>query len=142
MNPHMVCVDASLAAKWVLWEQDRDMALGLLQEWRRQETEIIAPPHLPIEVSNAIYQRMRRRDLKATEARSALKQFLKIRIRLATSDRLYSTAFNLAVRLGLPSLYDAHYLALAKLSRCEVWTADRKLFDMTKQLTWIKFLTG
>lgn len=139
MKPPLVCVDASVAVKWVLVEEESETALGLLEQWRQQEKELIAPPHLPIEVANAIYQRARRRDLTIAQARAALKKFLKVRVSLVTTARLYEGTFRIAQQLQLPSLYDAHYLALARLSRCEFWTADEHLYvAVHRKLSWMK----
>ena len=56
-----VCVDASVAAKWVLPEEHRDKALTLYEDCQRIDTVVVAPPHLPIEVTNVIRRRVARR---------------------------------------------------------------------------------
>ncbi len=139
MKSSRVYIDASIAVKWVVSEEWSKAAIALREEWRAQGKEFIAPPHLPIEVTNAIYQYVRRRELSAAQARSALKEFLNVRVTLVSSASLYQAAFNLALRLKLPALYDAHYLALARQSRCEFWTADEKLYlAVHRKLPWVK----
>lgn len=140
MQSPFVCVDASLAAKWVLVEEGSEAALELLEQWCVQRKELIAPAHLPSEVANVIYQRLRRRDLTVAQARAALQVFLKVRVNLLTAERLYEIAFDLARRLQLPSAYSAHYLALAHVMRCELWTADEPLYRAVhRTLPWVKY---
>lgn len=55
-----VCVDANVAAKWVLPEEYRDQALALYENCQRDRIAVLAPPHLPIEVTNTIRRRIAR----------------------------------------------------------------------------------
>jgi predicted nucleic acid-binding protein len=118
----MICVDASLAAKWVLPEEHRAEALALLRATLERGEPIIAPPLLPIEVTNILRQRLRRADdaLTLDEAVQALRAFLTLPLVLATPDDLHERSLRLAV-------YDAYYVALAQTAGCDLWTADRRL---------------
>lgn len=139
MKYFCVCVDASVAVKWVLAEEDSETALELLEKWRAEGRELIAPPHLHIEIGNAIYQHVRRKELSANRARTKLKEFLEVGVNLVRDERLDMSALNLALRLKLPALYDAHYLALAREFRCEFWTADDKLYlAVHRKLPWVR----
>ena len=55
----MICVDASVAVKWILEEERRDRADALYDATVDADQPIIAPPLLPLEVTNILRQRMR-----------------------------------------------------------------------------------
>ncbi|GFP41512.1 hypothetical protein HKBW3C_00637 [Candidatus Hakubella thermalkaliphila] len=44
-----ICVDANLVLRWLLPEDHSQEALSLLEEWKRQKTQLVAPSHLAIE---------------------------------------------------------------------------------------------
>ncbi len=58
MIDDVVVVDASLALKWVLSEDDSDKARKLLQEWINADVEIIAPALFAYEVTSIIYRQI------------------------------------------------------------------------------------
>ena len=58
-----VVVDASLAIKWLLEEDDSDKAHAVLQSWIAQDTARIAPHLMPFEVANALHRRVVRGEL-------------------------------------------------------------------------------
>ncbi len=54
----------------------------------------------------------------------------------------YSTqALELAHPLKKPTTYDCHYLALAQIHRCDLWTGDEKFYNSVRktfpQVKWI-----
>ena len=135
----MICVDASLAAKWVFEEEHYQEARALYRDSLTAAERIVAPPLLPIEVTNIVRQRMRRVKppakalLSTAEAQEALVRFLALPIELELPRNLHRVALELAVVHELPAVYDAHYLALAQTLGCELWTADRKLVGAVQQ---------
>jgi predicted nucleic acid-binding protein len=128
----IIVVDASLAAKWVLHEDDSDRAETLLQRAIQAGDTLAAPPHFRSEVINAIYQRFRSSDptkhISEGEAQTAIAQFLQTPVEIMTPADLYPKLFLLCRDHRLPSVYDAMYLVLADILSAEFWTADRRLF--------------
>ena len=55
-----VVVDASLAAKWLIEEDDSYKAHAVLQAWVAGDIARIAPHLLPFEVANALHRRVLR----------------------------------------------------------------------------------
>lgn len=136
-----VCVDASVAAKWVLPEEYRDQALVLYEESRRTNTTIAVPPHLPVEVVNVIRRRVARRLITHAEGQELLRTFTGFSVRLVIPPDLYEDAFNLAEAFNLPTVYDAHYVSLAKILTCDLWTADQSLLNVLgDKLAYVKWI--
>jgi predicted nucleic acid-binding protein len=92
---------------------------------------IVAPPLLPIEVTNIIRRHMRARDaLSRDEAIELLDDFLAFAIAIHNPEGLHRRALPLPDAHGLPAAYDAHCLALAERLNCDLWTDDRGLLRL------------
>ncbi len=124
-----VIVDSSIAVKWLLHESDSDLANELLAQWRNKSATILAPALLLYEVSNVLYQRVRRGDITSEQARLEIVGLLSSEVTWFFSQypQLSLRAIELAHQFHLPATYDAHYLALAERENCEFWTADTRL---------------
>ena len=130
-----VVVDANLAVKWVLNEADSNIAMALLDEWNQSDFIMIAPALLTYEVTNALFQNIRKGLLNLTQAKNALEQALSLGIELEFLEEagLSEQALELAQKYNLPATYDAHYLALAEREDCDLWTADTKLWKAVQE---------
>ena len=64
--------DASVAFKWLFDEDYSNEARALYLQWRNEQTQIIAPTWFMFEITNILYQRIRRGDLMLDAAQSAL----------------------------------------------------------------------
>jgi predicted nucleic acid-binding protein len=137
----MICVDASMALKWVFAEEHSDKALALVVAAGQTGERLVAPPLLPIEVTNAIRQRMRRESLPLQEALENLERFLQFDVTLLSPAGLYRGALVLADTYELPAAYDAHYVALAQMLSCELWTNDRRMLNLLQgKLGFVKWI--
>ena len=125
----MICIDASVAAKWLFAEDYSAQADALLQAALTTPEPLVAPFLLPSEVANILRQRMRRGTLLIEEARTLLAQFRAVPVLLQEPETLYDQALVLADRFNLPAVYDAHYIALAELLGATLWTADERLLN-------------
>lgn len=125
----MICVDASVAAKWILEEEDwAREAEALLGATLRAGEPIVAPPLLPFEITNILRRRQRATTPVSLErVLLLLEEFLRLPIALHNSPGMHRRALLLADAYGLPAAYDAHYLALAEQFDCVLWTDDRRL---------------
>ena len=83
MIPRSPAVDASVAIKWVVEEDLSENARALVQETTRAGLLLTAPLHLPREVTNGLYQQVRRGNLALDDAEEALLRFGRIRLDLA-----------------------------------------------------------
>lgn len=128
----MICVDASVAAKWILQEEDWAMQAGTLLGATLPAGEpIVAPPLLPFAITTIL-----RRRLKAATPVSLervlylLEEFSRLPIELRNPPGMHRRALILASEYGVPATYDAHYLALAERLDCVLWTDDRGLLRL------------
>lgn len=139
-----IVVDTSIVLKWVLDEPDSATALALLTRWVNEGTLIQAPALLTYEVANALFQRVRKREMTAEKARQALEDVLlpELELNFLEYTELSKRALTLAQQYNLPATYDAHYMALAEYKQCEYWTADTRLWNAVgDKLPWIRLLS-
>jgi predicted nucleic acid-binding protein len=138
----MICVDASVAVKWIMEEERSDRADGLYNATVEAGQPIIAPPLLPLEVTNILRQRMRAQSrISLVTATEFLDAFLALPIEYHNPAGLHHQALVLADAIGLPATYDAHYLALAEHFGCELWTDDQRLMrQVESSLPFVRWI--
>jgi predicted nucleic acid-binding protein len=137
----MICVDASVAVKWILAEPLSDLADALYAWAAREGEQIFAPPLLPYEVANVPRQRMIREARPLIEAERLVAGFLAFRLDLLAPTDLHRKALALADACGLPAIYVAHYLALAQRLGCDLWTDDQELLRRVRgHLRFVRWL--
>ena len=137
----MICVDASVAAKWLLEEENSDRADALYEACVRAGEPLVAPPLLPIELTNLLRRRMVRDRLSLGQATQLLDRFFSFPISVINPETLHRKALLLAAAYHLPAAYDAHYLALSQLLGCAFWTNDQKLVNtLANRLPFVRWL--
>jgi predicted nucleic acid-binding protein len=137
----MIVVDASFAVKWLFAEEHSDLADAITAALARRGEPIIAPHLLPIEVANVIRQHRRRGALTPEEARGRLARFFSYGVRLLAPATLTERALAIADEQDLAAVYDAHYIALAELEGCDLWTADRRLLrTLAGRLPFVRWI--
>ena len=123
-----VVVDASLAVKWLIEEDDSDKAHAILQSWVAQDITRIAPYLMPFEVANVLHRRVLRGELSVGDSTRIIARLLESRLEFHQPPGLHVRALQLASQLNQGAAYDAHYLALAESVGCELWTADERFY--------------
>ncbi|MBI1983041.1 MAG: type II toxin-antitoxin system VapC family toxin [Acidobacteria bacterium] len=119
-------VDASVAAKWLVAEEDSDKARHLLTEWRQGKASLTAPDLILPEVASVLWKRAQRRALPSRVARDLYLRFERLSLPLAASEGLVGEALSMAVQHG-NSVYDGVYVALSRTLNWDYLTADAKL---------------
>jgi predicted nucleic acid-binding protein len=117
-----VCVDASVIVKLLTPESGSTEALSWLASHAGEQ--FLAPASLPAEVGSALRTKMRRAEMSVAQCTEALGLLNRLAIQYTWDWDLLERAFNLAVELDQPTVYDTLYLALAEKQQCELWTAD------------------
>ena len=142
MKSTEVCVDASLAIKVVVPEAGSDKADALFDRWTSEEIQLIAPVFFEVETDSILRQKASlRRELTADQAQRAFAALRALPIKTRHSAEQRERAWKIAREFQFPTVYDATYLALAELSKCEFWTADEKLFKQVRnKLTFVQWL--
>ena len=134
-------VDASLAVKWLVEEDNSDRAHALARMWADDGTTPAAPYLLPVEVANVLHRRVVRGEFNVETAVRLLETLLSSGIDLRETPWIHVRAIELADALGQGAVYDAHYLALAESLGCDLWTADERFFRATARessaVNWI-----
>lgn len=137
----MICVDASLAAKWVLAEEYSEQALDLLAACVQARERILAPFLLPIEITNILRQRMVQDRISLADAQELVRHFLTLPVTVSSPPQLHERALVIADAFNLPAVYDAHYIALAQLTGCDLWTDDRRMLRaLSGKLSFVKWI--
>ncbi len=132
------CVDASVAIKWYLPEARSDAALHLLGLADAGEVRLIAPELAAYELLSALRRRVDSADLALPAARRIVSEFLGA-VELVSAAEFASEALDLSVQHRIWT-YDASYLAVASMHRCELWTDDTELASLGNMLPWVHHL--
>jgi predicted nucleic acid-binding protein len=142
MKSMEVCVDASLAIKVVVPEAGSDKADALFDQWAGTDIQLIAPVFFEVETDSILRQKTSLRgELTVDQAQRAFASLQALPITTKHSAEQRQRAWEIAREFQFPTVYDATYLALAELSKCEFWTADEKLFKQVRdKLTFVQWL--
>ena len=137
----IVVVDASLAFKWLVSEENSDLAHSISRLWANNGIQAAAPYLMPVEVANALHRRVVRGELTVEDAVQLLEYLLASGIELRDEPSLHARALQISSRLRQGAVYDAHYLALADILGCEYWTADESFYraavPAARNVRWI-----
>ena len=116
-----LCIDASVAIKWLIGEAGTPEALAL------RNNALIAPDLLMSECANILWKKVQRKEIQKNEALLAARLLQSVEIELVPTRSLLEATTQLAIELAHPA-YDCMYLALAMERGCRFVTADDRLF--------------
>lgn len=119
--------DASVAVKWTVLEAGSGTALDLLRSARRPA----APTFLLVESANVLWKKVARGELQEAQAMRGFEGIRKALPELIPDRELLPHALAIAVELSHP-VYDCLYLFCGERLALDVVTADRKLFNKTR----------
>ena len=115
-----------MAVKWLVTEEYTEEADALARRWLAEGTQMVAPYHMRVEATNAIYKRLVRGERTLEAVAVGIEVLLTMNIEFRDVSGLHIRATQLAAELRQGAVYDAHYLALAESLECELWTADQR----------------
>ena len=116
-------VDASVAVKWLIVEEDSPDARVLLDE-----EELHAPRLLVSEVANAVWRKVRLDQVDRGAAGQLVATMPDMPVRWHADETICADAVRLAIAHDRP-VYDLMYLALAQRLGVRVVTADQRLVN-------------
>lgn len=128
-----LCIDASVLIHWLVPQRTDPHIYELVDGWIEDGVELIGPALLASEVVSVLRYQVYKGTIESADADRIVWLFLRLGIRRIDNVMLYRRAFELATRFGHERAYDAHYLAAAEHEGCDVWTADRKLYESTRR---------
>lgn len=143
-----ICLDASILLKILLPEEGSEDAERLLETAIGSGVEVVMPSFSWVEIGSVLRQKAKRKEISPPEAEEAWQIFQNMSaIEYVDNVEVRELAWKIAAENDLPALYDAVYLAVAevvsKKSKCEFWTADKKLYHAVKaRKGYIKLLPG
>ena len=112
-------VDASVAVKWLVVEEDADAA----QELATSGQDLHAPRLMASEVANALWRKARAGEIERRAAGVLLASVPDMPVRWGADETVSADAVRLALALDRP-IYDCVYLALAHRIGAVLLTAD------------------
>ena len=112
-------VDASVAVKWLVVEEDTDVA----QELATGGQELHAPRLMASEVANALWRKARMGEIERRTAGILLANVPDMPVRWGADETVSADAIRLALAFDRP-VYDCVYLALAHRIGAVMLTAD------------------
>jgi predicted nucleic acid-binding protein len=112
-------VDASLVIKWFVPEIHSEAA----RRWLGAAHDYVAPDLLFSEAGNAVWKKVRRKELDPDEGRQLVVDLARVPVETVVTRSLLQDALALALIAGI-TVYDAMYLTLAVRLETEVVTAD------------------
>ena len=117
-------VDASVAVKWLIAEDDSDIA----RELAARGEDLHAPRLMASEIANALWRKARLGEIERAEAGAMLASVSEMPVRWGTDEVVCADAVRLALALDRP-VHDCVYLALAHRIGALVLTADLRFVN-------------
>lgn len=131
-------VDASVAVKWLIEEEDSDAAAVVLAKVASAEIVLHVPDLIYSEIASVLCKKFRVADLKTADVRDAVADFLQIPLTVHPAKDLFARALEIAIQSGR-SAYDSQYLALAENLDLELITADRRFYRGLAGTKWKRY---
>jgi predicted nucleic acid-binding protein len=121
-------VDASIAVKWLLYEEGSEEARKAVHGH-----DLAAPAFLRLEVFHVVWRRSRRSEATQKQLHDTLPALNRIIGSFERDEPLIPKAAEIAAAHAL-AIYDCLYLALALQDRAALITADQKQFAAARRL--------
>ena len=135
-----IVIDASVVLKWYLSDEEHgDLALDILEAHASYRLSLHAPALLEFEVANGLAIAKRRARVGDDDALKAMDGFAELGIGIYPLSPLFPKVLVYCDRYNI-SAYDAAYVALADDLKTNVVTADKRLFNSTRKLRFVKWI--
>lgn len=122
----VIIIDASVAAKWLLDDEESVYANKIKDEFIDNKVSIQVPIVIYSEVNNLLKSAILSQRINVIKALKVYQSFLDLDFTTFYSKELFISTLNIALNLGISS-YDASYVALAEYLKIPLFTADEKL---------------
>lgn len=130
-------LDSSVIIKWFCEEEGTKIALAFREGHIKGELEIIIPDLMLYEIANALRYN---KSVNENDVKEAVNSLISLGIDIVVPTKeVMDEAISLAFKFDI-TLYDAYFIALAKVLQFTCVTADEKLVGKVKELSFIKLL--
>lgn len=126
-----VVVDASVACKWYLDEPLTAQARNLAES----DDLFVAPDLILAEVGNVVWQRLRKKEIAASQADEIARHLPGVFLALVATGQILARAIEIATELDHP-VYDSLYLAVVERWNAPLITADERFFMKVQHTEW------
>lgn len=129
-----ICLDSSFAFKLLVEEDGSEAAAALVEGWAESGTEFVAPVLIAYELTSVLRRAVRRGRLTESLAEEGIDGFFRLGVTLHSARVLHVVALRLADEFGHGAAYDTHFIALAKILECPLWTADKGMHQAASRV--------
>jgi len=135
-------IDANFAIKTALPGPLQTPLRSTLTQWRQDGDTTYVPALWRYETTSTLTKLIHFKALTEAEAIRALNLISALEVELIPPDSNQTQkAFNWTLRLRRAAAYDSFYLALAETTSDGLWTADERLYNVTKLLVpWVHWV--
>jgi predicted nucleic acid-binding protein len=103
-----------------------------MRKWNETGVVMVGPAIFHAEVTSVIRKHVYFKRILPDEGEEAFSLSSGMEIGILDGPEIRKRAWQLAKEFNLPVCYDMHYLAVAELEDCELWTTDRKLVGLSR----------
>lgn len=125
-----LCIDTSVIMKYLCPDEQTPEAIALITNALTQQTRLVAPCFAWAEVGSVLRKKQRLNLLTTAEADQLYTAYISLPINYIDTESLRLEAWQLAEQYGIPTLYDAVFLACAKTESANFWTADDAMLNL------------
>lgn len=127
----VIIIDASVAAKWLLPDEQEGIALKIKNDFKHRNVYINVPITIFLEINNLLKSAYKSKRINYKQAINLNKRFLDLEFVVHSQKDLMKMTLQLATSLDISS-YDASYIALAQALKSPFYTADKALIQKAK----------
>lgn len=132
-------VDASVAVAWLLPSQGSRAIQRFWSEAIANDWELLVPTMFYLETASAVRVRIAKGQINALVGEEIFSDLTALPVTERAPRGLLQRAWALARRYGHGRIYDAQYMALAEMERCDLWTQDLRLVrSVQPHVRWVR----
>ena len=135
-----VVTDASFCLSILLNHPLQKASLVVADRMKREGMQMVAPSLWAYETTSSICKAVHFQMVTVDDAEQILALLEDLGVQLISPGEIDNKrAFDVTMRLKRSAAYDSYYLALAESLKCDLWTADKKLYQVAQNndMTWV-----
>lgn len=139
MKPRLIILDASVAIKWLLPDEQDDYAFQIKNDFADKKILIAVPLLFFYEIGNILKNASKSLRIASKDSIKVYQSFLELEFIVYSSKELFKESLQKSLDLDI-SCYDASYVVLAEYLEIAFYTADDRLITKANS-KWVKRLT-